>query len=528
MGILKRIWMGSPRLLARAVCTMVGMVFLVQTVVAKSCPGKRIGGQTRIVGGNAAKLKHWPAQAVFRVHNKNNNQSLYLCGGSLISPNWVMTAAHCFDNLASTAGGKNYHINLGDLPYGFKGRAKLQLVLGTADLKKIKAANVYEIAEVKIHADYKGATQGADIALVRLKRPWRGQLASLPSSQVIQSAGTDARVWAAGFGSQKGGSAPKKYSKAGLGEFMVGSNKLLEVRVPAVETQKCSSIYKAKFPNSSIGAGQLCAGFDVGGRDSCQGDSGGPLVTYDKNRCPIQVGIVSWGDGCADANNYGIYTRVSHYADWIKSIVPDAHFIKSAIEIRAGERAAKREAFAALAQLERNFSHVKGKVHVKVRLKKGGYVATDRGVKLQQKFVFEVNSKLAGRLILVDIDAAGKVTQIYPNQFVKSKGEGWIKAGSKVKLPDEGYGFDWFRAAEPLGKGKLLALVAPQNFPVENLVANSLRINRGFTPEKSPTNYFMNLLQQIFRSAGVRGFALETGARNKGWGYDVMDYEIVR
>jgi secreted trypsin-like serine protease len=67
-----------------------------------------------------------------------------------------------------------------------------------------------------------------------------------------------------------------------------------------------------------IGPGQICAGLEEGTRDSCQGDSGGPLIASDKTGCPWQVGVVSWGYGCAEKNAYGVYTRVSHHAGWIQ------------------------------------------------------------------------------------------------------------------------------------------------------------------------------------------------------------------
>jgi secreted trypsin-like serine protease len=69
----------------------------------------------------------------------------------------------------------------------------------------------------------------------------------------------------------------------------------------------------------------LCAGVQSGARDACNGDSGGPLFTV-KDGKPVQVGIVSWGEGpmdegaaCGHANAYGIYTRLAHYTDWVKS-----------------------------------------------------------------------------------------------------------------------------------------------------------------------------------------------------------------
>src|SRR5262249_19625922 len=101
----------------------------------------------------------------------------------------------------------------------------------------------------------------------------------------------------------------------GRGELFAGSPILLETAVESIAQSRC----KSRYADAVIGAGQLCAGLEDGGRDSCQGDSGGPLIMTDADGCPWQVGIVSWGEGCAETRAYGVYTRISHYADWIQS-----------------------------------------------------------------------------------------------------------------------------------------------------------------------------------------------------------------
>src|SRR5262249_5430779 len=102
--------------------------------------------------------------------------------------------------------------------------------------------------------------------------------------------------------------------KDGQGELFAGSSRLLETAIETVGTAQC----KRRYPHATIGSGQICAGLELGGKDSCQGDSGGPLVARDEGGCPRQIGIVSWGDGCAEKEAFGVYTRVSHYADWLQ------------------------------------------------------------------------------------------------------------------------------------------------------------------------------------------------------------------
>ncbi|XP_069690324.1 trypsin-7-like [Periplaneta americana] len=83
---------------------------------------------------------------------------------------------------------------------------------------------------------------------------------------------------------------------------------LQKVEVPIVEVSRCRSLYSDQLPEH-----QICAGYpEEGGKDSCQGDSGGPLVVGGR-----QIGVVSWGYGCAEPRYPGVYTEVSAYRSWI-------------------------------------------------------------------------------------------------------------------------------------------------------------------------------------------------------------------
>ncbi|XP_029665120.1 trypsin-like [Formica exsecta] len=101
---------------------------------------------------------------------------------------------------------------------------------------------------------------------------------------------------------------------AGWGRHIPGSNQesgtyLRHVRIPLISPEKCPmpSVHKET---------QLCAGLPEGGRDSCQGDSGGPLLCNG-----TQVGIVSWGEGCARENSPGVYCRVDFYLQWLNETI---------------------------------------------------------------------------------------------------------------------------------------------------------------------------------------------------------------
>jgi len=141
-----------------------------------------------------------------------------------------------------------------------------------------------------------------DIALIKVDEPFEfNQYVSavaLPAQLQETPAGTVASV--AGWGS--------KWEGALL------SSKLMAVQVPVIADDVCEDMYYALFYDYD--RRMMCAGLPEGGADACQGDSGGPLVADG-----VQVGIVSWGYGCARPEAPGVYTEVAHYADWVKSII---------------------------------------------------------------------------------------------------------------------------------------------------------------------------------------------------------------
>ncbi len=111
--------------------------------------------------------------------------------------------------------------------------------------------------------------------------------------------------------------AAKIATVSGWGAIREGgpiSNTLRKVQIPMVSTAACNIFYGP----GSITNQMVCAGYTTGGKDSCQGDSGGPLITTVAG-VPIQIGIVSWGNGCALARYPGVYTRITSLYPWIKA-----------------------------------------------------------------------------------------------------------------------------------------------------------------------------------------------------------------
>jgi secreted trypsin-like serine protease len=468
-------------------------------------------GSAKIVGGEAARLKNWPGQAVLRLSAKSPKTSLYICGAAAINPRWVITAAHCVADIKA------------DLKSTFSDARErtltgtLEVVLGVEDLETVRQENIFEIEKIIVREGYNQtpSASGRDIALIQLKKAYNGPLARL-SMQASTDPQTPpgAQVRVAGFGSLKFLSQTKSFRRADGQEYLAGSQRLLETAIPTVATPRC----KARYDNAKIDEEQLCAGLEAGGKDSCQGDSGGPLAAYDRRGCPYQIGVVSWGAGCAGANDYGVYTRISYHADWITSHVGSLQAVAPA-DVQETTIVTVQNEFArgARTQLENVLAGAKGRVRIGV---KGG-----NRVAVGSEVVFTLQSDVAGRLLVIDINASGEVVQILPNKYTTADSIARVVAGTSLTVPGPGYGFTGFKAVEPLGAGQLFALVVPENFPIDGLVGDKEHTAKGLIPVNTPTNYLMNLVEQVSTTAGKRGGG-DVGM--KEWGLGTADYEIVK
>ncbi len=510
------------------------------------CPAP--GG--KIVGGEPATAARWPGQAALRLSADNGQIASYFCGGTAISDRWVLTAAHCLHDHASGRTSATFRDIQGQRRDG-----RLEVVLGLDDLNRVEADHAIAVERIVIHDTYRAAveqaiqvqgaearrralqaitwTAGHDIALLRLAQSWSGPTAVLaltPSTDAPDNVRRAARV--AGFGITEPDRAARAYSRSdGRGQFLAGSDKLLQTSIETIPTQTCRTL--PSYANKLIGPGQVCAGLEQGGRDSCQGDSGGPLVLADSRNCHRQIGIVSWGDGCAAAKAYGVYTRVSAFAGWIQGHTGPLRGaeLEAASASTGGasgtgggtsaDRLTPTQLDLALRQLDGLLGPTRGRVRFGI--------AGGNRVRLGDKVVFEASSTIAGRLAIIDINAAREVMLLYPNKFVPESDLGRIRSGLRVAVPGTDYpGFTSFQAIEPVGKGRLLAMVVPEDFSIERAVAERHELNKGFMPRNDPPSYLMRVIRQIEVALGGGGSSLPVADELRRWGYALVEYEILR
>ncbi|XP_054166966.1 plasma kallikrein-like [Oppia nitens] len=247
------------------------------------------GNINRIVGGTSSPPMAWPWMALLTIRQTKNGQIIGArCGGTLISDQWVLTAAHCVANVEG------------------RQTQDIQLVFGKNDVSRRESTEVVRhVSQIMLNG-YNPSTTANDIALLKLneKLDLKGahsylQPICLPTNGV-QPIG-DSCV-ATGWGL--------------LWPEGVFPNILQEVRLPLVDNQFCQWRWQSSFNRDT----QVCAGYRQGGRDTCQGDSGGPLNCRLSNGVWILQGITSYGSGCAQPFSPAVYTKVSTYIPWIQSV----------------------------------------------------------------------------------------------------------------------------------------------------------------------------------------------------------------
>ena len=252
-----------------------------------------------IVGGTSTQITSVPWQVSLQAGN-----GAHFCGGAIVSPTWIVTAAHCLE-----------------------GGAPARVVAGISRLSQSATGQIRTVKRVLLAPGYADPTAGKDAALIELATPLTLDGTTTKAIRPVIGT-TPAAVTAPGV----------MTTVSGWGATVEGAqtlpDQLQSVQVPVVALATANAAYQMTLTDD-----QLAAGLATGGKDSCQGDSGGPLIVMNGAE-PMLAGIVSWGEGCARANLPGLYARVASFARWMDGYVgglPTA-VAGAGVSVGAGQR----------------------------------------------------------------------------------------------------------------------------------------------------------------------------------------------
>lgn len=240
----------------------------------------------KIINGQPANQSAWPWMVSY------GPKRIHVCGGTLITPEYILTAAHCF------------HSDGEDNPIDI---STIEIRIGLTNLTDVTHENLFSIRKIILHDEFNPNTYQNDIALIRLDRSVLPsdtiQMLCLPRFSSYLYPPVNSTVIAIGWGHtidpliDPNSLTPTHLQQTILPVLPIVKNRCFEQEID--------------FPDQ-----QFCAGYETGFSDTCQADSGSPLMLFNEQHWEI-VGIVSYGIGCAQKMFPGVYTRVSAYLNWI-------------------------------------------------------------------------------------------------------------------------------------------------------------------------------------------------------------------
>lgn len=238
----------------------------------------------RIVGGTRVRRGDYPWVVALARYQFGSNTGTVFCGGTLIHPQWVLTAAHCVTSRSDRS--------------RVVQTTSFRIIAGSVDVELGESVAVQRIS---VHGQF-AARGNPDLALLQLERPL-----DLPVLEILDksnpAAGEGALLNTLGWG-------VVKENAQNTVQY------LRQVTVPVIRFQDCREFWQGQINQTA----HICAGVTDGGQDACFGDSGGPLVATLPGTDALRlVGVVSFGLGCARVNTPAVYARTSYYLPWIQA-----------------------------------------------------------------------------------------------------------------------------------------------------------------------------------------------------------------
>jgi trypsin len=266
--------------------TIVASNSILLAAAAGSIRGRALGlfdGSNRIIGGDRAVEDRYPYAVSL------SDDIGHFCGGSLIARDVVLTAAHCDEG----------------------GEGKYKAVVGRHALADSDGQEL-SVKQALPHPNYDAGATDNDFLLIFLKEAASTDINLVKLNSDADTPNVGAAVTVMGWGD---------IDPTDDGQVL--ASELMEVEVNVISNEECdNSDGSSGSYKDSITSNMLCAKEEGGGEDSCQGDSGGPLILKGANASKdVQVGVVSWGIGCASKDYPGVYARVSAQHEWIRSEV---------------------------------------------------------------------------------------------------------------------------------------------------------------------------------------------------------------
>lgn len=223
-----------------------------------------------IVGGEPKGIAEFP----WMVALTTTGSDAAYCGGALISPDRVLTAAHCVSGYSLS---------------------QVRVIAGRTDLSSDDGEE-RAILNAWVHPGYRSPVEGHDIAIVLLNQAVPYRVLPMETDPGAYRPGTPATVLGWGYTSERGPSSPV----------------LRSAELALVEDSDCAATFSEFNPQTMV-----CAGAPYGGVDACYGDSGGPLVADGR-----LIGITSWGSGCAREDTPGVFVRIASYTAQVQQQQP--------------------------------------------------------------------------------------------------------------------------------------------------------------------------------------------------------------